>query len=185
MVRPLLTSAVVAVGAPVAAVSIAVLGASAAEVPDPSRSTATSTTSVRAGDTPGESVISFGDAEVLGPPLQLEEAPEVLGVQVERVDEVAAGGAEPLPRTGAELAALAALGAALVGTGVALCRRAQPRSEDEGDVAAAAVVGDGATRSPLTIRWLDRTGTAGAPGRGCGSGLTLRFLPLQGAASPA
>ena len=153
MVRPLLAArAVVVAGALVTVGSIAVLEAGALD-----EAVSSSTTSVRPGDAPGEAVVSYGDAEVLGPPLQLEEPPAVLGVQVERPDEEAASaGLDPLARTGTALPALGVLGLALVGTGVVLCRRAQVVPAVDGSV--------------LTIRWVEAT-------RPAGTGLTIRFLP--------
>ena len=152
MVRPLLAARAVAVaGALVTVGSVAVLEAGALD-----EAVSSSTTSVRPGDAPGESVVSYGDAEVLGPPLQLEEPPAVLGVQVERPDEAASSGLDPLARTGTALPALGVLGLALVGTGVVLCRRAQAVPAVDGSV--------------LTIRWVEAT-------RPAGTGLTIRFLP--------
>ena len=130
------------------------------EASDPGPSWATSTTTVRTDGATGESVIDFGDAEVLGPPLRLEAEPEVLGTQIGRAPEVA--GPDFLARTGDDLGALGTLGALLVVVGAVLCWRAQPGIEPDVEELDRGL-------SPLTIRWLDTPPSSSA-------GLTLRFL---------
>ena len=128
----------------------------ASESVPPGRST--STTSVRLDEATGESIISFGNAEVLGPPLRLEEPTAVLGTQVARPPEVP--DPDVLARTGDEVGALTALGASLILVGAVLRWRAQPSAGHDGDAPAS---------SPLTIRWLEGQPTSSG-------GLTLRFL---------
>ena len=144
-----------------AMVVVYALGASAAA----DRPTSTSTTSVRPGDVPGESIIDFGDGEVLSPPLQLEESPAVLGAVVERADGDAAP--DPLARTGGSLTPITLVGLLLVAMGAVLCLRARPAPS--------------VPRSELTIQWLDLRPVGASTAQRTGA-LTLRFLPSDSAA---
>ena len=166
MVRPLVAISIAA-GIAATMVSVVALDASAAA----DRPTSPSTTAVRPGDAPGESIIDFGDGEVLSPPLQIEEPTSVLGTVVERSDgEVAP---DSLARTGGSLAPITLVGLLLVATGAVLCLRARPELSAREAVEL--------PRSELSIRWLEMRPVGASTASRAGS-LTLRFLPSDSTA---
>lgn len=122
------------------------------------------TTFVRPADVPGESIVGNAEAEVLGPPLRIEEpATEVLGTQVTRPRE--GGGGLTVPTGGRPLTVLL-VGAGLLAVGVGLQLLA-----GGGDCAVGAK-----GRGELELRWLEpRRREASVSTSG---GLVLRFLEV-------